>query len=199
MLANPGAHSIDTDSSTELVQRAQSGDATALDRLLTRYRPRLRRWASGRLPRYARVSSDTEDLVQDALVGTIKNLKAFEDRGEWALQAYLRRAVTNRVRDELRKHSCLPPREEMQDNVTSGEPSPLQTALSSQTFDRYERALAPLSGEERKAVVARVELGCSYAEIAAIVGKPSADAARMTVARALDKVARAMAPAPPDA
>lgn len=194
MMAMPQIQ-MDPESSIELVQRAQAGDAAALDRLLTRYRPRLQRWASGRLPRYARVFADTEDLVQDALIGTFKNLSAFEHRGEWALQAYLRRAVTNRVRDELRKHNSLPPREEIQDNVSSADPSPLEAALGKQAFERYDQALAMLSDVEREAVIARIELGCSYEEIATMVEKPSADAARMMVARALNKLARTMTPA----
>ena len=38
------------DSSVDLLLKAQAGDNEALDRLLARYLPRLRRWASGRLP-----------------------------------------------------------------------------------------------------------------------------------------------------
>lgn len=183
-----------TESSAELVQLARDGDPSALDQLLSRYRPRLQRWASGRLPRYARAFADTEDLVQDALIGTLRNLPAFEDRGGWALQAYLRRAVTNRVRDELRRHSAVPPRDEMDDNVSSAGPSPLEVTLGRQTTERYGRAMARLTAAERTAVAARVELGCSYAEVAARTGKPSPDAARMLVTRALQKLARAMAP-----
>ena len=47
-------------------------------------------------------------------------------------------------------------------------------------------------GEQGEAVIARLELGCSYQEIAILVDKPTVDAARMTVARALDKLARCM-------
>ena len=42
-------------------------------------------------------------------------------------------------------------------------------------------------------MIARLELGCSYHEIAALVDKPTPDAARMTVTRALAKLARLMA------
>src|SRR5262245_18642265 len=89
--------SVDAESSFELVQRAQAGDRQALDRLLERYGPRLRRWASGRLPRYVRDMSDTADLVQEVLLGAVQNLRRFDQRGEWAFQAYLRQAVTNRI------------------------------------------------------------------------------------------------------
>jgi len=86
---------MDFESSFELIAKAQQGDTQALERLLGRYRPRLQRWASGRLPRYARDMTDTDDLVQEALIGTFRNFQSFENRGEWALQGYLRHAVLN--------------------------------------------------------------------------------------------------------
>jgi len=70
---------------------------------------------------------------------------------------------------------------------------PLDRAISQQTFERFEAALATLSGDDQKAVRARLELGCSYDEVAAIAGKPSADAARVAVARAVKRIARVMA------
>lgn len=57
---------------------------------------------------------------------------------------------------------------------------------------RYEAALARLEPEEREAIVGRIELGCPYAELAEALGKPSADAARMTVSRALLRLAEEM-------
>jgi RNA polymerase sigma-70 factor (ECF subfamily) len=48
----------------ELLSRAKGGDRAALGALMERYRPRLVRWASGRLPAYARSLLDTNDLVQ---------------------------------------------------------------------------------------------------------------------------------------
>jgi DNA-directed RNA polymerase specialized sigma24 family protein len=49
-----------------------------------------------------------------------------------------------------------------------------------------------LRPEEREAIVARIEMECSYQEVAQALGKPSADAARMTVSRALLKLAEEM-------
>jgi RNA polymerase sigma-70 factor (ECF subfamily) len=70
--------------------------------------------------------------------------------------------------------------------------SPLEAAIGTQALERYEAALARLTDEEREAVVTRVEFGLSYAEVADALGKPSADAARMAVVRALVKLAREM-------
>jgi RNA polymerase sigma factor (sigma-70 family) len=184
---------IDPESSFELLLRAQAGDHHAVDKLLARYRPRLRRWASGRLPRYARAVADTDDLVQDALIGTFKNFKTFEHRGEWALQAYLRQAVSNRIRDELRRNDARPQHEALADQMPAAAPSPLEAAVGQQLFSRYEKALETLDADEREAVIARLELGCSYQEIAALIDRPSADAARMFVARVLAKLAAQMA------
>jgi RNA polymerase sigma-70 factor (ECF subfamily) len=58
--------------------------------------------------------------------------------------------------------------------------------------ERYEAALASLSDDDREAIVARVELGGTYEEVAAALGKPTADAARMAVGRALLRLAEAM-------
>jgi RNA polymerase sigma-70 factor (ECF subfamily) len=183
---------MDPESSFELIERAQAGDSSALERLLARYRPRLQRWASGRLPRYAREMADTDDLVQEALIGTFRNWQQFEHRGEWALQAYLRRAVMNRLRDEIRRVQARPRREELPDGAVAPDRSPLETALGAEVFERYEAALATLGEGEREAVIARIEMGCSYQEIAVLLEKPSPDAARMTVSRALAKLAQSM-------
>ncbi len=75
---------------------------------MDRYLPRLSRWASGRLPQWARDVSDTDDLVQDTLIRSVANLGHFEARGEGALQAYLRGAVMNRIRDEIRRRRRTP-------------------------------------------------------------------------------------------
>jgi RNA polymerase sigma-70 factor (ECF subfamily) len=70
--------------------------------------------------------------------------------------------------------------------------SPLEAAIGIETLERYEGALSRLTDEERDAVVTRVEFGLSYAEVAEALGKPSADAARMAVVRALVKLANEM-------
>ena len=65
-------------SSLDLLQRAQGGDSAALDLLYARVTPALRRWASGRLPGWARDLLDTEDLVQETVLQTLKHVARFE-------------------------------------------------------------------------------------------------------------------------
>lgn len=184
---------MDLESSFELLRRAKTGDAPALDHLLDRYRPRLRRWCSGRLPQYARDFTDTEDIVQEALIGLVRTFDTFDYRGEWSVQAYLRKAATNRIRDEIRRHLARPDSQQVPDEAKAPELSPLEQAMGREAFGHYQAALDILTEDEREAVIARVELGCSHAEIMQLVDKPSPDAARMFVARGLEKLATEMA------
>ena len=81
------------DATFRLLERARGGDQDALDQLFARYIPLLRRWASGRLPHWARDLTETADLVQDTVLAVFKKVEDFEPRGEGALQAYLRQAL----------------------------------------------------------------------------------------------------------
>jgi RNA polymerase sigma-70 factor (ECF subfamily) len=159
---------------------------------MDRYLPRLSRWASGRLPNWARDVSDTDDLVQDTLIRTVANLENFENRGEGALQAYLRGALMNRIRDEIRRKRRTPELSELDATLPAHGRSPLEAAIGAESLAKYDRALERLDDEAREAVIARIEMGCSYAEVAELMGKPSPDAARMVVSRALVKLAQEM-------
>jgi RNA polymerase sigma factor (sigma-70 family) len=183
---------VDPESTFSLVERAQAGDQEALDRLLARHLTPLRRWARGRLPQWARDVADTDDLVQDALLQTFRRLSVFEVRGPGALQAYLRQAVLNRVRNELRKKGRRPEETDLGGLEVAVGQSPLEAAIGKEAVDRYERALAALTPDEREAIIGRVEMGYSYDELADLLGKPSADAARKAAQRALVRLTRQM-------
>ena len=71
-------------------------------------------------------------------------------------------------------------------------PSPLEAAIGAQEVKRYERALARLKPEDREAIIARIELNLSHQEVAQALGKPSANAARMAVERALSRLLKEM-------
>ena len=136
--------------------------------------------------------ADTHDLVQETLLQTFLHIEQFEPRGELALQVYLRQAIANRVRDELRRFARRPPTDALGDDVRDEAPSPLLAAIGSEAAERYERALERLSEADRELIVARVELGGTYEEIAAALGKPTAEAARKACERALLRLAREM-------
>lgn len=180
------------DSTFDLIERARGGDREALDRLLARHVGPLRRWVSGRLPRWARDLADTDDLVQDTLLRTFRKIGDFEARGVGALQGYLRQAVLNRVRDELRRKARSPLVVDGDGLNLEAAGSPLEEAIGREALERYEAALLRLKPEEREAIIGRVEMEYSYAELAETLGKPSPDAARKAAQRALLRLAEEM-------
>ena len=179
-----------------LVQRAKAGDERALSELMARYRPRLERWASGRLPLYARSLLDTSDLVQETLLKAIEGLDRIEVRGPGFFQAYVRQAVLNRIRDQVRwsKRRPVPggATDGVPEDVRDAAPSPLESAIGSDLLRRYEAALERLTEEERQLLHLRIELDFDYDEIAAVTERNSRDAARMAIQRALRRLAEMM-------
>jgi RNA polymerase sigma-70 factor (ECF subfamily) len=183
---------VSVQTTLDLLMRAREGDAAALDALLARYVPRLRQWASRRLPPGARQCVDTDDLVQESLMRAFTKVRGFDIRGEGALLAYLRQVVLNRIRDEIRSAGRRPAPVQIDSDHQDVAASPLEHLIGNEALERYERALASLRSDDREAIIARVELGYSNEEIAEMLGKRTANAARMTVERALIRLAERM-------
>jgi RNA polymerase sigma factor (sigma-70 family) len=186
------SRSADPESTSHLIERARAGDQEALERLFARHLKPLQRWARGRLPKWARDLADTDDLVQDTLVQTFKRIEHFEPRRVGALQAYLRQAVLNRIRNELRRKGRQPQATDLDGLEVESVESPLEQAIGQEAVERYEGALQRLNAEEREAIIARVEMGYSFEELAEALGKPTPDAARKTAHRALVRLAEEM-------
>ena len=191
-------------STVDLVVRARLGDEAAWRELVARYEGPLRRSIRGRLPRAARGLTDTDDMVQDATLNILRRLPLIELRFPGALLAYLRRSIQNRLVDERRRASrTVIPSPLLDEHATPGA-SPLEHTLDRDRRRRFRAGLSTLSPRDRRALVMRLEAGASYEDIATALGCPTPNAARVTVGRALHRLAQHMAapaagaPAPPD-
>jgi len=178
------------DPTAELVIRAKGGDRSAENEIVRRNLPRLKRFAHGRLPSGARTRGDTEDLVQDSMLHTLQRLPAFDPSKPGGLQAYLRVAIRNRIRDECRRLRLQPAAEELAEAVDAG-PSPFETLREKEIAAQQQAAMRGLRPTDRALLVARMDLGYDYKQIARLFGKPTPDAARVAVARALRRAADA--------
>jgi RNA polymerase sigma factor (sigma-70 family) len=187
-MRDSGTPSNPLESTVELLTLVRQGDRGALERLYMRCLPPLRRWARGRLPSAARGALDTQDLVQDTVLNSLRHLDRFDSRHEGALQAYLRQAVLNRIRDEARRFTRRPVANELTDSFQSDAASPLDIAIGREGVARYEAALQRLRPSDREAIIGRIELQHDYQELATILGKPNANAARVAVTRALARL-----------
>lgn len=172
----------------ELVIRAREGDRMAVEALLQRSIPSLRRFAHGRLPAAARGTLDTGDLVQETVLHVLRRLDTFEPRHVGAMQAYLRQSVINRIRDEVRRIGRHPAPAELPEDLASDLPSPLEEAVRAEAYDRYRAVLVQLSPRDREMVVARIEAQWNLGEIAQRFNMRTVDGARMAVTRALRRL-----------
>jgi RNA polymerase sigma-70 factor, ECF subfamily len=188
----PSAAALSPETTIELLTRAKAGDALALERIVARCLPALRRWAHGRLPSYVRDIQDTSDLVQDTVLAALKRIDHFEARHEGALQAYLRQALANRIKDLIRRKMRRPAQTELPADLEAACTSPLEQVIGQENMARYEAALARLRPSDREAIVARIELQYRYEDLAVALGKPSPDAARVAVCRAIQRLANEM-------
>lgn len=149
---------------------------------------RMRAFASGRLPRAVRGQMDTEDVVQETLLRLLRVIDEIERSANGSLSAYARKALVNRFRDLYRKAGRSPDVAPYESRDSPPAASPLQTAMERETLGRYDAALQRLQPRDRAAIVARVELGLTFGEVAELLELPGEDAARMRVNRALAKV-----------
>jgi RNA polymerase sigma-70 factor (ECF subfamily) len=178
------------DSTLALVTRAREGDRVALESIAERYQSALTRFAHGRIPSAARGLVDTDDIVQVALVRTLGRLDHVDFSIRGSLLAYLRRAVLNQVRDEIRRAQRRPRPGGPLAALHAPDRDPLDIAIGRESLERYEVALAQLPADQQEAFIMRIEMDHSYRDIADALARPSAEAARMLVRRAIETLAR---------
>ena len=123
------------------------------------------------MPRYARSDANTEDVVQDAFLRTLRRIKRFQHRTVGGLQAYLRQAVVNRVRDLIRGSKRRGPASAVEFEPRDWKPSPLEAAIMREQLDHFLEALRRLRPADRQVIVWRIELGYTADEIATKLGK----------------------------
>ena len=177
-----------------LLERARQGSRSAVGALFERYGVWLRRWARSRLPPRVRGALDTSDVVQDALHHTFARFASFRSTQAGVLRMYLRRAVQNRIHDELRRvarrgNSIMPDQPVLRSD--NGAPQ-LQELIDDETWRRYLDALRRLPPRDRRLIVGRAELAYTSEQLAFMERLPSPAAARGALRRALVRLSDLM-------
>lgn len=132
---------------------------------------------------------ETSDLVQMSLIRSLNGLSSFKPKHEGSFLVYLLRISTNLIRDELRRIKHKPEVVPLPPELIALDPSPLEIAMGRDLFRTYEAALSRLSPAQQEVLALRLELGCSFEEIAKTTGRASENAVRMYFARALARLA----------
>lgn len=152
--------SVDPDG--PLVERARGGDREAFAALVRRHQGRIHGLV-------ARVLGDQEraaEVAQEVFVRAFMGLRRF--RGEAAFGTWLYRIALNELRGTLRRR----PRREPLPVVPASGDNPARRLQRRETAAQVRAVLAGLRPEERELLVLRDMEGLTYAEMAALLGKP---------------------------
>jgi RNA polymerase sigma factor (sigma-70 family) len=176
-----------------LLPRARAGDRDAQRELFVRFTPILERLLHARMPAHARGVHETDDLVQEVVLRALAHLGDFEYRGPGSFWSYLRRIGLNYVAEVVRRSEVGNAPRTANGSTLDGvdpNPGPGSAIVNRESFERFERELSDLNEVHRQAVLMRLELRLPYEDIATQCGFASADAARMAIKRAYERLAQ---------
>jgi RNA polymerase sigma-70 factor (subfamily 1) len=196
----------DPASTQALLHLVQTGDTDALNELYNRYLMRVLAAVRARLGAELRGKLESWDVVQDALLASLKNVQSFDQTSEGAFLNWLAKVVENRIRDRLDYFRAEKRDHRLEKNMVaprsaessapldiperSSVPTPSKVLILSEDLARLEKAMDQLPAESRELIVAVKIEGRTYDEIAQPLGK-TPDAIRMQVKRALLALANA--------
>ena len=180
------------EANARLLRAAQRGDRAALDKLFSEELPSLRRWARAHVPPWMHARLDADDTVQLAAIKTLRRLHHLDPVKYPSIQPYMRQAVLNLIRDEARRAGRAPESVPLDGVDVIYQTSPADRLFGQSALRTYREAMKALTPAQRDCIVARIHRGLSYEEIAKRLRRPSADAARVAVGRALECLAEAM-------
>jgi len=168
-----------------LIMRAQGGDRSAFDELVSLYRPLVQARVKSRLGSRLRCLVEVQDIVQETFTQAFAMLEGFKWQKGDSFRAWLYTIVDNVIRSLLRKRTPKllalthdPPA----DNLTAS-----HLLRREERFDRLEQALRTLSADQRQVLLlARIE-GLPIRIIAERIGR-SQGAVKQLLSRGLKKL-----------
>jgi RNA polymerase sigma-70 factor (ECF subfamily) len=98
----------------------------------------------------------------------------------------------NRIRDEIRSSRRRGAEVDVEDVDLTVPASLFDHLVDREREVRYREGLSKLRPEDREAIVARLELGYTYEQVAIATGRPTPEAARLAIRRALLRLAEVM-------
>lgn len=195
------------ETTASLLRLAKHGDRRALDELYGRYWERILTVVRLRLGPALRSKVDSADIVQDALLSSLRDLDTFEYRSEGDFFHWLCKLVENTIRDRAEYFAAqkrdmtreVPFQKRLPSRTTVFGPladvqqsqTPSHVAVLREELEQLEQALDRLPELQREAVILVRYEGLSLAEAGQQLDR-SADATRMLVARAIVALGKAL-------
>lgn len=173
------------ESDEALCLRAQRGDTQAAEALLLRYKNAVR----ARARRYFLAGGDSDDLVQEGMIGLYNAIGAFRTDGGKKFKGFAYLCVTRRMYDVLRQEGRRGIPELLDPETLESGDSPEEDLLDDESrAELHSRLMRELSDFEYRVMTMYLD-GMSYAEICEATGKPlkSVDNALSRAKRKLQK------------
>lgn len=194
-----------SDATAALVERAQAGDAEALNDLFTHYHGIMVEQARRRLGPRLRAKEEPDDLAQTTFREAARDFSRYRYQGEGSLLRWLIQILQNKIRDRAEfysanKRDAAKERSiEVVDTDSEGpartlEPEAPDLSVTMQVqrdenFLLLRRALQELSEDHRRAITLVFFQGKSLREAGEELGGRTEDAVRMLLRRAEDRMA----------
>jgi RNA polymerase sigma-70 factor (ECF subfamily) len=170
-----------------LAVRAGEGDVSAFEELVVRHQGQVYRLAL----RMLGSATEAEDVTQDAFLAAWRGLPGLREQG--AFGGWLYRLAVNRCLNVLRARRPSAELDLEALRSTRADEQPEAAAESGAQVTALARALELLTPEQRACWILRELHGCSYGEIAQIVGATTT-AVRGRIARSRAVLAEVMQP-----
>ncbi len=187
-----------------LLDRAQQGDASAVQRLLMRYRSDLQRMISVRMDSRLMGRIDPSDVVQEAAIEAARKLPEYLQRRDCAFYPWLRQIAWEKLIHAHRQHVRtqrrsvrreVSPQMQLSDDsmmqivalLSGNQSTPSQQAMRREQRDRMRVALAQIGAGDREILVLRHVEQLKLNDIAGVLGL-SVVAAQSRYRRALERL-----------
>ncbi|MFT4540838.1 MAG: RNA polymerase sigma factor (sigma-70 family) [Planctomycetota bacterium] len=190
--------------SQDLVRRAKDQDPSALNELLTRYGPRLRRIVRIRMGAKLKANMESMDIAQGAMIIGIENLDRFEYRGTGSMLNWLAKIAENHILDKRqamhagkRDVDLEVPMEALRNALddsglgfdpADSSPGPDQDVARKEMISVIDDCMMELDEDYREAILLRDYCMAPYSMIAKKLGKDSDRAAEGIYYRARIKL-----------
>jgi DNA-directed RNA polymerase specialized sigma24 family protein len=125
------ADSSSRDSLKDLVQRAQAGDRSAVERLAAHTLVVVRRLVRGKIGPELKARVDEEDMVQTAVFEVIRDLKKVDYRGPKAFFRWVEQVVRHKIYDKAEHFHSRKRDRRREKTLTSGDDTLSSKVLSS--------------------------------------------------------------------
>lgn len=173
------------DNENLIIAKAQDGDRTALNTLVTSHWPSIYRLALAKTGN----PEEAQEIAQDTFLRALAALPRYKETNA-TFKTYLSRIAINLITDYYRKRGRTP---QVVDITEYSEPltdtgvRPEEAAVNAERREEVARMLGLLPAEQQQVIELRIIQGLAVADTARIMGKSGA-AVKMLQQRALKKL-----------